>query len=185
MIKPGMLKKLWLLPFAAEFEGAHGGLVASLLQRRHCSSRPRSTSPAAPLRSVASGRWVQKDTVTFLVPHVSGYIVPCLGPSEGKQVHVSPAGRCRTRATYPAAAPDPADPYAPTPLRRSSPRAPNPNSNPEQPEKFAKIAQNFAPNYSLLPPLVRAQLDSAIFAIFIFLGVFFSFECGHGRAVMQ
>nr|CAB3454950.1 unnamed protein product [Digitaria exilis] len=24
-----MLKKLWLLPFAAEFEGAHGGLVAS------------------------------------------------------------------------------------------------------------------------------------------------------------
>jgi len=108
----GMLKIPWLLPFAAELESAHGGLVASVSHLPLCDClSPSRLLPSALFHSATSGKRAK------WTPHVSNQVVPCLDPSEGENVHVSCDGRYRTRATYPAAAPDPADPSPPAPLR--------------------------------------------------------------------
>ena len=119
--------------------------------------------PCAPFHSAAPGRWAT------LTPRASEHRTTSLAPSEAGRVHASDVGRCRTRATYPVAAPDPADPSAPTPLRLlvvSPLQTLTPIRNGRK--KFAKIAHNFATDYLPVPPPVRIQLVRYFFSIFLY-----------------
>jgi len=136
--------------------------------------------PCAPFHSAAPGRWAT------LTPRASEHRTTSLAPSEAGRVHASDVGRCRTRATYPVAAPDPADPSAPTPLRLLvvSPLqtlTPIRNSR-KNSRKSLTISLQTTSRYLL-------QSESNSFAIFfdffIFLEDFLLCGFGHGRAVMQ
>ena len=142
------------------------------LRLRDCLSPPRLL-PSALFHSATSGKRAK------WTPHVSNQVVPCLDPSEGENVHVSCDGRYRTRATYPAAAPDPADPSPPplrplvvSPLQTLTPIRNSQNNS----RKSRRISLQTTPWF-----LLWCEPNS----INPFLGGFFSFECGYGRAVMQ
>lgn len=104
-----------LLPFPAELESAHGGLAASWILTLSPTGYRCSTAFLSPFCSFFNPRLLVGGPPWPRMP--VKHRRTSLAPAEAARVHASDDGRCRTRATYPVAAADPADSSAPTPLR--------------------------------------------------------------------